>query len=139
LNFSVCDLSGLQWSYVDLTNASLIGATVNQTYFDYANLNGANLAGLFEGIHTPANFYGASLYKANLSFGSFENAGFEYTDLVGANLNSADFTNANMTGANLTGAENVLGTTWTGVIWNGTECPDGTNSNNDSGTCINDM
>ena len=44
-------------------------------------------------------------------------------DLADCTLTST-LTGANLTGANLTG-----------VTWSSTTCPDGTNSNNDSGTC----
>ncbi|MGO9853789.1 MAG: pentapeptide repeat-containing protein [Acidimicrobiales bacterium] len=40
-----------------------------------------------------------------------------------------NFTNANLTGAIFTGAHVYA------PIWNHTMCPDGTNSNNDGGTC----
>jgi uncharacterized protein YjbI with pentapeptide repeats len=57
-----------------------------------------------------------------------------YANLQDANLHGADLTGANLTGADLTGA-NLHGADLTGVIWSNTTCPDGTNSNNDGGTC----
>ena len=50
------------------------------------------------------------------------------TDLDGANL-----TGTKLAGANLTYSE--IG----GVTWNDTTCPDGTNSNNDGSTCVNNL
>jgi len=41
---------------------------------------------------------------------------------------------ANLTGADLTGAK-LQGATLTGAVWSNTTCPDGTNSNDDGGTC----
>jgi uncharacterized protein YjbI with pentapeptide repeats len=46
--------------------------------------------------------------------------------LTGADLTEADLNGATMTGANVTS-----------VTWSNTVCPDGTNSNNDGGTCVN--
>ena len=46
-----------------------------------------------------------------------------------ARPDAPDLTGADLTGANLHRAD------LTGVIWSNTTCPDGTNSNNDGGTC----
>jgi hypothetical protein len=46
---------------------------------------------------------------------------------------------ANLTDANLYGTLGDGVTNWTGVIWSNTTCPDGTNSDSDGGTCINNM
>lgn len=57
-------------------------------------------------------------------------------NLSNANFTGANFTGANLTGANPKGAVGLSGATLTNVIWSRTECPDGTLSNNDGGTCI---
>ena len=51
-------------------------------------------------------------------------------NLTGANLKGANLTGANLTRATLTGAN------LSGVTWSNTTCPDGTNSNNNGGTCL---
>ena len=55
-----------------------------------------------------------------------------------ADLLDADLTGANLTGADLSGAD-LNGAALTGVIWSNTICPDGTNSDNDGDTCVNDL
>jgi uncharacterized protein YjbI with pentapeptide repeats len=45
-------------------------------------------------------------------------------------LSGANLFDANLSGADLTGA------TLTGVIWAHTICPDGTNSDDNGGTCV---
>ena len=52
--------------------------------------------------------------------------------LAGANLSYSDLTGADLAGADLAGAN-------LGVIWSDTTCPDGTNSNNDGDTCVNNL
>jgi uncharacterized protein YjbI with pentapeptide repeats len=62
------------------------------------------------------------------------------TNLMGAHLNSANLAgaymaeaklqNADLTGANLTEVD------LSGALWSNTICPDGTNSDNDGGTCL---
>ena len=55
--------------------------------------------------------------------------------LVGANLKGANLSGANLSGANLSGA-NLTGANLSDVTWGNTTCPDGTNSDNDGGTCL---
>ena len=49
-------------------------------------------------------------------------------DLSGAVLSNADLSNADLSGADLTG-----------VYWYDTTCPDGTNSDNNGYTCVNNL
>jgi uncharacterized protein YjbI with pentapeptide repeats len=93
-------------------------------------------------------------------------ADLEGADLTGANLTSADLTGvtsglisnppaslptnwilvdgyligpgADLTDAELNGAD-LRDADLTGVIWSNTTCPDGTNSDTDGDTCINDL
>jgi hypothetical protein len=101
---------------LNLKNASLSGCA----------LPGANLAAANA---TNANFTGAYLDGANLSSATLSQAHLERAVLTRANLSGARLNFANLTGASLGGA------TLTGVTWSQTTCPDGTNSNNDGGTC----
>lgn len=48
-------------------------------------------------------------------------------------MRGAILADANLTGANLSGAYLSFAT------WNDTICPDGTNSNNDGDTCVNNL
>ena len=85
-----------------------------------ANLIGADL--------TNAYLFGANLFGANL-LGA---------DLSGADLRNADLTNAYLDYANLTGAD-LTGADLTGVFWFSTTCPDGTNSDDNGNTCVNNL
>ena len=95
--------------------------TYTQPSLSGANLNGADLTGMYLG---GANLSGANLNKANLTG----------ADLAGANLTDANLNKANLTGADLAGAT-VTGANFNDVKWSDTTCPDGTNSNSDGGTC----
>jgi uncharacterized protein YjbI with pentapeptide repeats len=88
---------------------------------------GCNLSGL---DLTGANLPNLDLHGANLSRANLSGADLSSTDLAGANLLGANLSGADLSGANLKGAN--LGN----VTWANTACPDGTNSNNDGGTCV---
>jgi hypothetical protein len=64
-------------------------------------------------------------------------------NLTGADLSEADFADGNLAGANLTNANldgaNIIGANTEGVTWSNTTCPDGTNSNNDGDTCVDNF
>ncbi len=114
------------------------------------NLQGANL----NKASRPGDFLvGASLQGANLNKADLAGAYLDATNLSGANLNGADFSgaflngadldNANLhgvdlTGANLTGAR-LTGANLNGVTWSDTTCPDGSKSDDDGGTCVNNL
>jgi hypothetical protein len=110
-NLAGADLTNVDWRYRDLTRIDLSGAT----------LTGARLAGA---ILISANLENAQLASTNLSGANLTSA-----RLVNAFLGSTFLVNADLTNADLTNAL-VLG-----VTWGNTTCPDGTNSNNDGGTC----
>jgi len=104
-----------------LIDGYLVGPTAN-LHFSYligVNLTGAHLAG------------------ADLSDSYLMNA-----TLIDADLSNADLSGANLSGADLSGADLYharLGGVVTGVTWSNTICPDGTNSDNDGGTCVNNV
>lgn len=54
--------------------------------------------------------------------------GLSNADLAGVNFTNTELNGANLTGANLTA-----------VSWVNTTCPDQTNSDNDGGTCVNNL
>jgi uncharacterized protein YjbI with pentapeptide repeats len=102
---------------LNLKNANLSGC-----YLPGANLVGANASGV--------NLVGTYLAGANLSSANLSQARLQRAVLTNANLSGAKLNFANLTGATATGAN------LTGVSWVQTICPDGTNSNNNGGTCI---
>ena len=117
-------------------DAALVGPTANLTGTTFAgdlehtNLSGVNLTDStlersdFTGDHfTGANFTDSTLTDDNLS---------------GVNFNKANLTGSTITDSNLTHAQ-LIGTTLTGVTWTDTTCPDGTNSDTDGDTCVNNL
>jgi uncharacterized protein YjbI with pentapeptide repeats len=123
-NLSNANLSGDYFVGMSLAGASLTGANLTNANFSGANLTGANLSN--SNFIGNANFTNANLSGANLSTSNLKGANF-----TGGNLSGANFTNSNLTGA--TGLKTA---TLTNVIWSQTQCPDGTNSSNDGGTCM---
>lgn len=121
-----CDMQGnlLGDRYMgkDFTNAVIVSSGTFGVNFSGTKFHGALLSG---SNFDEANFTNADLSNANMSSSTFGDANF-----TNANLTSANLTDANLTGANMTG------TILTGVIWSNTICPDGTNSDDNSGTCI---
>lgn len=126
-NYSGADLSGQNISGSNLSNG-----TFNNVNFSTANLSGSNGS---LGSYTSSNFTSANLAGGNFSGANFTGSNFTSAILTGANVSSANFTNVNFTGANLKGSS-FHGATTTGVTWSNTTCPNGTNSNNDDGTCV---
>ena len=113
----------LQYEMFDMAN--LVGADLRNTildgaYFRYANLSYANLSGA---TAEYAYFEGANLSFADLS----------YTELTNVDLEYANLANANLHGATL------VWTNLNAVKWNNTICPDGTNSDDNGDTCVNNL
>jgi uncharacterized protein YjbI with pentapeptide repeats len=140
LNLSGDCLEGTNFSGANLSHSDLSGSNLTDASLAGANLNGANLE---QAILLEAHLAGANLNNANLMGARLGDScekgkkvkGGGGADLTGANLHGANLTNADLTGANLTGA-NLQGATLTNVIWDDTTCPDGTNSNDNGGTCV---
>jgi len=125
-----CDLADLNLTDANLAYADLVGANLSKADLYGADLYGADL--------TSANLSKADLAGANLSNADLDSATLTQADLAGANLSGADLTKAKLSGTDLNGAD-VTGAIFTKVKWSDTTCPDGTNSNNDGGTCTNNL
>jgi uncharacterized protein YjbI with pentapeptide repeats len=104
------DLEAAVFSGVDLAGADLQGANLMISALDGTDLSGADLQG------------------ANLSVSIATDADLSGADLQGANLTVTDLKGANLSGANLSD-----------VVWENTGCPDGTQSTQDDGTCVNNL
>jgi hypothetical protein len=145
------DLSGANLYRASLYGADLAGADLSDVTFTGADLNYANLADtdvagtVFDttdpslpdymtsgGVTgTPAVFPPQwGLVDGYLVGPVADLAG---ADLAGADLAGFDLLDVNLTGADLSGAD------LSGVTWSNTTCPDGTTSNDDGGTCINNL
>jgi hypothetical protein len=72
----------------------------------------------------------SSVQDMDFTSTSFRNANASYMPWSGADLTGADFTNAN-----LVWGEGMEQATRTSIIWGNTICPNGENSNDNSGTC----
>jgi uncharacterized protein YjbI with pentapeptide repeats len=104
------DLEGAVLSGVDLSGLDLQGANMELDTLKGTDLSGADLQGV------------------NLSVTIASDANLSGADLQGANLTVTDLEGADLSGANLSG-----------VVWENTQCPDGTSSNQDHGTCVNNL
>ena len=147
------NLAGAVLTGANLTSATLSNSNLNDANFENANLTKANLtlvnlngANLTLVDLNGANLTGAILTDADLTSGTLEGANLTLVNLSGANLSSAnlsdaslalvDLAGANLSGATLTGATGLKATTLKTVVWSNTTCADGTNSNNDGGSCV---
>tara|TARA_B110000444_G_scaffold44480_1_gene40406 strand:- start:108 stop:1055 length:948 start_codon:yes stop_codon:yes gene_type:complete len=112
----------------DFTDAQFVGAQLAYTEFRYSDMSGVNL--------TNARIYGG---------GDWLMVDLSYADLTNAMMYDLDLRYANLTGADLTAADLAyLNTSYgpadlTGVTWSNTTCPDGTNSDNNGNTCMNNL
>jgi Pentapeptide repeats (8 copies)/Fibronectin type III domain len=137
-NLQDCNLSGAGLSYVDLHNANLSSTDLSGASLEF--VSSGDIAGTPSALPTgwrladgyllgpEADLSGADLAKADLTGAELQSA-----QLNGADLSRVDFSGANLFSTNLTGA------TLVGVTWSDTTCPDGTNSNHDGDTCVNDL
>lgn len=81
----------------------------------------------------PAPALSASLRRADLTGADLRGGNLRRVDLTDAVLSGADLTNTDLAGADLTNAR------LDGVVWSGTTCPDGTNSDDAAGSCVNHL
>ena len=76
------------------------------------------------------------LIQQNLVDGWIQNA--IMNDFSGMNFSNFNMSGADLSGSNLTSA-NFTGANLQSVIWSNTICPDGTNSDNNGNTCVNNL
>ena len=92
-------------------------------------------------LHGGSELYGL-LFNADLRGTDFSGAYIIGVAMNGANLEGANFTDANLSWSNLTGATIIsydvaLAYGREQTIFDNTICPDGTNSDDNEGTCAN--
>jgi uncharacterized protein YjbI with pentapeptide repeats len=103
--------------------------------FERADLSKADLRGDFSySMFRRADLTGATFYGGTAIGAVFHNA-----DLTGASLSYADLTDADFTNANLTDVEASGSPIMAGATWSNTICRDGTNSDDNGGTCCGHM
>lgn len=156
------DLADVNLDESNLADADLNDAALTNANLEYAELSGANMAGAdLTGVSsggifgTPAalpapwllaNGYlvgpdtglaGARLVFSDLVDADFTDDSLSGAILYGSDMSGADLSDADLTGANLGGAD-LTGDDLSNVTWSNTTCPDGSNSDSDGGTCVND-
>jgi hypothetical protein len=131
------NLTGANLQSTNLTGANLTNANLAAAYVQGAVLSGAILtnASLGDAFLNNAHLSGAYLTNARLGDAILNNAHLQGAHMQGAQFPGASLAGANLTNANLTGGF-LGGAAVIGVQWGNTICPDGTNSNNDGGTCL---
>ena len=127
-NFSNAFLQGAFIESVDLSETNFINAYLRNAVLDASNFSNSNLSN--------ANLISTSFGYANLTNANFTGANLTNANIGITNLSNTNFTNANLINASLLGATNMNTATLTGVTWSNTTCPDGTNSDNNGGTCV---
>jgi uncharacterized protein YjbI with pentapeptide repeats len=112
----VIDPTTQNFNGVDLSGASLAGATLTGVSFDGASLSGASFAGadISGGSFSGSTLTNVDLSGSNVSGASFDGATMTGATLTGANVSGASFAGATMTGASLAGA-NVSGASFAGA------------------------
>jgi carbonic anhydrase/acetyltransferase-like protein (isoleucine patch superfamily) len=86
-----------------------------------------------------ANLSNYDLAGADLTHANLSGANLSYDYFSVANLSGANLTNANMNGDELWSPNGQTLSDVASVTWSNTTCPDDTNSNNDNGTCANNL
>jgi hypothetical protein len=84
---------------------------------------------------TNAFFPASHFDSQNISNSNFTGVAFNQSLMTAANMTNSNFTNADFTGVDMTAAT-TTGATFTGATWSNTTCPDGTNSDSHSFTCV---
>lgn len=100
---------------------------------DFSNRD-LNSAVFFEAEISGVNFANSNLADSDFSGSLAIGTNFSGAVLTDAIIEGADFTGSDFTNANLTDAF-VFDTVLNRVIWSNTTCPDGTNSDDNGGTC----
>lgn len=132
VNFKDAYMPGVQTFNVNYSSSNFKNAILNRGQFGTDNFTGVK-------------FINANMDSAPLVTGN----NFTGADFTGAKLTNwqsegdNNYTNANFTNADLTANSGVWqgqgSDTFTGATWSNTTCPDGTNSNSDGNTCVNNL
>ena len=88
---------------------------------------------------TYTQLQGTLFVNADLDNTYLSSANLTGADLASASVSNTFFVNANLTNANIDAISFISTPHFTGTIFSNTICPDGTNSDNDGGTCVNNL
>ena len=78
----------------------------------------------------------ATLLKSTLTGGKFESSIMDSSDLTGAIVDLASFKNSSFANADLFNSAGFNANFLAGAVWNATQCPDGSNSDQENHSCI---
>lgn len=152
--FSTNDISHQKFVGASMYQTGFYATKADGTDFSNANLEGSSARNFSNGgsVSQTATFIGTKFINTNLSHAdmgidmneaNFSGADFTGADLSNGNFSYNNFSNANFTSANLANTSllgaDLTSATFTSTIWSNTICPDGTNSDDDSNTCENNL
>jgi uncharacterized protein YjbI with pentapeptide repeats len=160
LDLAGVDLSNQNLREVDFDGADLTGASLSGADLENADLQQATLQGLrateLEScpeslpngwrcierilVGPGADLHGVDLAltdltRVDLAGTNLTEADLSDADLTGVDLRAANLTRADLSGANFTDAE-LRDVVTTDCTWADTTCPDGSNSDDNNGTCL---
>lgn len=121
-SFINADFRGADLYFADFRNTDISGANFSGNYINSFDLPGA--------IAQNAIFSGARMISMNMRDTDLRGADLSFTLLGYVSFNNADFRDAT-----LLGAGQSSGVHYDGVIWGNTTCSDGSNSDDNGGTC----
>jgi len=122
------DFSYSEGTYPRFRNANMTHAVFAHSELESGFFNNADLT------YTDFNNVTFTLYGAGVYKNDFSNSNLSYSNFNDASLYGLTFANADLTGATF------IGTTFVGNnVWSNTICPDGTNSNDNGNTCMNNL
>ena len=156
--------SGSQWALqcINLDNTSFVGSEIGEfdgatlRYADFSDSSGTYLrfrnTNMTHAVFANSNYESGWFNNADLTYTDFSDVTFTMwnspngyrNDFSNSNLSYSNFNDASLYGltfanADLTGAT-FIGTTFVGNnVWSNTICPDGTNSDDNGNTCMNNL
>ena len=127
LNYT--DFSFSKGTHLRFRNTNMIHAVFAHSEFQTGWFNNADLT------YTDFNNVTFTMFNPNGAYrNDFSNSNLSYSNFNDASLYGLTFANANLTGATF------VSTTFVGnIVWSNTICPDGTNSNDNGNTCMNNL
>ena len=143
------DFTSAQIFDSEFRGADLTGVIFKRAYFRSVNFNDTNLTNadfsnlaqdLIDNCPSGANCFASSFSfrNANLTNANFSNSIIHSHDFTNANLQNVDFSNTVIRQSKFQGAQNASTANFTGATWvlgQPSTCPDGTNSDENGGTC----
>lgn len=131
--------AGKDFSHAQIRRSGFMNADLTGTDFSYGDFYKTNFV---ESNLTGVNFSNSNFWQSGLNLSNFTNADFSNAtnfysiSITESNLSNTNFTNVPFARVDMTGATNAATATFTGATWDDVTCPDGTNSNENSNTCV---